>query len=185
MRIEYKGTELNEVEKSQIWEILCQCDEDFYPPLSARNSSSQKQLKEEDGSSMEKNGEPTVYFEEMIRQDFILAYADNGKVVGFMTFKKDYICEALEPFGASLYITTICVRNECRGQHTMDALYDHMENEVTSECGCEKVSTRTWSLNTAHLHELRRRGYSEIAVLKDDRGEGVGTIYFGFRRDKD
>ncbi|MCD8150247.1 MAG: GNAT family N-acetyltransferase [Clostridiales bacterium] len=181
MRIEYKGNMLNETEKSQIWEILCQCDEDFYPPLSARNSSSQKQLKGADGSSMKKNGEPIVYYEEMIRQNFVLAYADDGKVVGFMTFKKDYICEALENFGTSLYITTICVRSECRGQHIMDALYHHMENEVTRECGCEKVSTRTWSLNTAHLHELSRRGYDVVAVLKDDRGEGVDTVYFGFR----
>lgn len=179
MRVEYKGTLLTDTDKSQIWEILCQCDEEFYPPLSARNSSSQKQLKGTDGSSMKKNGEPIVYYEEMIQQNFVLAYEDDGQVSGFMTFKRDYICEALEPFGKSLYITTICVRKECRRKHVMDALYDHMEGEVTRACGCDRISTRTWSLNTGHLHELALRGYDTVAVLKDDRGEGIDTVYFG------
>lgn len=179
MRVEYKGTLLSEREKEEIWEILCQCDDEFYPPLSARNSSSQKQLKSEDGSSMDKTQKPTAYFAEMIQQDFLLAYDEGERVVGFMTFKKDYICEALESFGKSLYITTICVREECRGQNILGRLYEYMEKEAAKQCGCQRVSTRTWSLNTAHLHGLARRGYETLAVLKDDRGPGVDTIYFG------
>lgn len=181
MKVEYKWTKLNETEREQIWEILCQCDDEFYPPLSARNSSSQKQLKSEDGSRMEKAQKPTAYFAEMIRQDFVLAYDETGRVVGFMTFKKDYICDALETFGRSLYITTICVRDECRGHNILGHLYEYMEQEATRQCGCKCVSTRTWSLNTAHLHGLSRRGYETLAVLKDDRGPGVDTIYFGKR----
>jgi len=176
MRAEYKGNQLSAVEKEMVWEILCQCDEDFYPPLSARNSSSQKNLKDTGTCSVEEK--PTVYYEEMIQQYFILAYEED-EVVGFMTFKQDYECEALKEFGVSLYITTVCVKKEKRGRGIMKALYQVMEQEVSAACGCKRISTRTWSLNDAQIHELSKRGYDKLCVLKDDRGPGVDTVYFG------
>ena len=175
MAIIYKGTQLTEEDKAQIWEILCQCDDEFYPRLSLRESSSQKDL----SGSGTGTAKPVTYFEEMIRQDFILAYADTGEVAGFMTFKRNYTCEALEGFGESLYITTVCVRKELRGQGIMTALYSCMEHEVPGILGCRKLSTRTWSLNQAQLHALDKRGYRKLAALKDHRGPGVDTVYFG------
>ena len=127
------------------------------------------------------NGQPpTVYYDEMIRQEFILAYADDGKVAGFMTFKKNYCCDALQEFGTSLYITTICVKKSLRRHHVMSRLYDCMESTATAACGCPRISTRTWSGNKAHMEGLRHRGYRILGVLKDDRGPGVDTIYYGF-----
>ena len=184
VEVKYRGTDLSQEEKDGIWEVLCQCDDEFYPPLSARNSSSQKQLKSEDGSAMAREQLPVAYYEEMIRQEFLVA-ADEGKVVGFMTFKKNYICDALEFFGESLYITTVCVRREYRGRHILGMLYDYMETEAARACGCSRVSTRTWSLNEAQLHDLKKRGYERLAVLKDDRGPGVDTIYFGICLDQE
>ena len=179
MRAEYKGTDLTTKEKEAVWEILCECDRDFYPRLSLRNSSSQKNLKDNDEGTAE--DKPTVYYEEMIKQYFILAY-DGEEVVGFMTFKKNYECDALKEFGISLYITTVCVRKARRGQGIMKALYQVMEQEVPAQCGCNRISTRTWSLNDAQIHELTKRGYEKLAVLKDDRGPGVDTVYFGLKR---
>ena len=184
MKVEYKERKLSEQERQQVWEILCQCDEEFYPPLSARNSSAQKQLAAADGEEMKKSEKPTVYFEEMIQQDFILAYDENDQVTGFMTFKRDYICEALEEFGRSLYVTTICVRDAYRGQNILGQMYNYLEQEATRICGCSRVSTRTWSLNHAHIHGLMRRGYETLCVLKDHRGPGVDTIYYGLVCDR-
>lgn len=175
MRIEYRGKVTEEKEKEEIWDILCECDSEFYPPLSARNSSVQKDLKS-GGAGGEK---PTVYFEEMIRQEFILAFCDSGEMAGYMTFKKSYTCDALAEFGESLYITTICVKKKYRRQHIMDALYDCMETEVSAACGCPRISTRTWSQNEAHMNGLIRRGYCLISRLPDDRGPGVDTVYYG------
>lgn len=81
MRVEYKGNDLNEKEKAFVWDILCQCDDEFYPKLSARNSSSQKNLK--DAEAVENHEKPIVYYEEMIKQDFLLAY-EQEEVVGFL-----------------------------------------------------------------------------------------------------
>ena len=182
MKIEYKGKVTEEREKQQIWEILCECDQEFYPPLSARNSSAQKNLKNDTaGEEDNVNGQPpTVYYDEMIRQEFILAYADDGKVAGFMTFKKNYCCDALQEFGTSLYITTICVKKSLRRHHVMSRLYDCMESTATAACGCPRISTRTWSGTKGHMEGLRPRGYRILEVLKDDRGPGVDTIYYGF-----
>ena len=182
MKIEYKGKVTEEREKQQIWEILCECDQEFYPPLSARNSSAQKNLKNDTaGEEDNVNGQPpTVYYDEMIRQEFILAYADDGKVAGFMTFKKNYCCDALQEFGTSLYITTICVKKSLRRHHVSSRPYDYMVSTATAACGCPRISTRTWSGNKAHMEGLRHRGYRILEVLKDDRGPGVDTIYYGF-----
>lgn len=177
MRIEYRGKVVDEKEKNEIWDILCECDEEFYPPLSARNSSVQKDLKS-GGSAGEK---PTVYFKEMIGQEFILAIDDNGGIAGYMTFKKGYTCDALAEFGESLYITTICVRKSFRRQHIMKALYECMETEVCTACGCPRISTRTWAQNEAHMNGLVQRGYQLISRLPDDRGPGVDTVYYGRR----
>ena len=175
MRVLYKGHDLSGKEREAIWNILCQCDDEFYPRLSLRESSSQKDLNGGGtGTAL-----PVTYFSEMIEQDFILAYGEAGEVTGFMTFKRDYICEALEDFGVSLYITTVCVRRELRGRGIMKALYRCMETEVPAACGCRRLSTRTWSLNEAQLHELVQRGYRQLALLKDHRGPGVDTVYFG------
>jgi len=180
MITEYKGKNLTVQEKEMVWDILCQCDGEFYPRLSARNSSSQKNLK--DTGTVQGEEKPTVYYEEMIKQDFVLAYEEE-QVVGFMTFKQNYECEALSGFGTSLYITTVCVRKELRGRGIMKALYRTMEEEVTKACGCNRISTRTWSLNEAQIHELSKRGYEKLCVLKDDRGPGVDTVYFGIRKE--
>ena len=72
MRTEYVGKITDEKEKQQIWELLCECDQEFWPPLSARNSSVQKDLRsgapaeEQVGDTAQK---PTVYFDEMIGQE--------------------------------------------------------------------------------------------------------------------
>lgn len=182
MRTKYVGKITDEKEKQQIWELLCECDQEFWPPLSARNSSVQKDLRsgaveeEQTGDTVQK---PTVYFDEMISQEFILACDEEGKVAGFMTFKKDYTCDALKDFGTSLYITTICVKKNLRRQHIMSGLYDCMETTAAAACGCSRISTRTWSENEAHMKGLQHRGYRLLAVLKDDRGPGIDTVYYG------
>lgn len=170
------GNNLTQAQKDQIWEILCECDKEFYPWLSARESSSQKQLIVDESAASQKL--PVTYFNEMIRQEFLLAQKD-GRLVGFMTFKTDYLCDALESFGRSLYVTTVCVRHNNRREGVMKALYDFLEQEIPALYHCNRLSTRTWSLNEAQLHELFKRGYTDLAVLKNDRGNGVDTIYFG------
>lgn len=53
--------------KAEIREILCQCDEEFFPPLSSRNSTSQSKL-----NTIGDRNSLDLYFAEMIKQNYIL-----------------------------------------------------------------------------------------------------------------
>lgn len=180
VKVEYIENGLSDRQKQEVWEILCQCDKEFIPPLSARNSTSQNQLLAGTG----KDSAPHAYFAEMIKQNFILTVVDN-RVVGFMTFKKAYSCPELESFGESLYVTTVCIKHNLRGKGLLTKMYGEIEHNVTRKLGCFRISTRTWSKNHAQIHVLMKLGYRQVAIIKNDRGEGIDTIYFGKHVDLD
>ena len=169
--------ELSEQERADIWEILKMCDGDFYPPLSQRSSSYQKSFTANTGEVSDEG--PRTYYDEMIRQQFLLTYIGE-QMVGFMTFRVGYEYEKMGPdYNPSLYMTTACVRHEWRDHGIMGALYDQMEREMTVKFDCPAVTTRTWSTNDAQMNMLPHHGYQTLCVLKDDRGPGVDTVYFG------
>ena len=179
LEIKYAGSSLTKGEWDDIWDIICECDSEFVPPLSSRNSSTQSNLligRQEDQT--DKKAKPYVYFEGIKNQEFILAEIE-GRVVGFLTFRTNYICDALQDFGVSNYITTLCVDKKHRKQGILSRMYDHMENELPEGIHCSKVSTRTWSQNNAHIGMLLKRGYGLQKTLNDDRGPGIDTLYFG------
>jgi len=187
LEIKYTGLNSSEQEWDNIWEILCACDREFVPPLSSRNSTSQMNLsglferagsQDTCGADAGTIAKPYVYFDELRQQHFILAKLD-GRVAGFLSFKVDYICDALENFGISNYITTVCVSPEYRGRGILTQLYDHMENMLPHPIKCNRITTRTWSGNNAQIHTLNRRGYKLLKTLVNDRGNGIDTLYFG------
>lgn len=202
--VKYLGQKLSNAERLAVWGILVDCDNDFFPPLSMRESSHQAVLVQEKSEVCTQNATkpdtsadkpgcpdglvsrcstgtgPGKYFDEMIRQDFILAYAD-GEIAGFLTFRRNYSCAALAEIGPSIYITTICVAPARRKLGIMSALYDCLETEVAESLSTAAITTRTWSLNAAQLHTLAKRGYSLVSRLRDDRGPGVDTVYFGLK----
>ena len=186
------GKELTERQREAIWEILKGCDEEFYPPLSQRTSTSQKNLdsrelaqqkadaKRPDAAAQpDMDAGPKAYYDEMIQQEFLLDM-EGEEMAGFMTFRRAYIYEKLpDPYNPSLYMTTACVRKKWREHGIMSKLYTCMEREVTARFSCPYVTTRTWSTNDAQMRMLPQRGYRKILVLPEDRGPGVDTVYFG------
>jgi ribosomal protein S18 acetylase RimI-like enzyme len=157
-----------------IWEILCECDKEFIPALSSRESSYQSNLQVEDNLDVL----PHLYYEEIIKQHFILA-VDDEKVIGFMTFKSNYRCQELKDFTPSNYITTICVKKEYRNKGITGVFYKIIQSaQMPTEVRMPYISTRTWSLNHAHIHILESIGFEESERLMNHRGDGVDTIYF-------
>lgn len=169
----YKENKLNDAEWDNVWRILCECDNDFLPPLSHRESSTQKEL------SCTTVGKklPYSYFGDLKKQDFILGY-HGSEVICFLSFRKNYICEQLEKFGKSSYITTVCVRNAYRKQGILKLMYHFLEGEVMQVHLTNKISTRTWSKNTAQIKVLEQFNYNQEAVIENHRGERLHTIYF-------
>ena len=76
--------ELTAEQKKDIWELVKAADHEFYPPLSTRELTTQKDLT----NKVDQN-EPTQYFNALMDQSFILCIKKR-QVVGFLSFIPDY-----------------------------------------------------------------------------------------------
>lgn len=170
---EYLGTPEKREDLEAIFDLLCTCDRDFVPPLSQRVSSFQKKFEVPLGQD-----KPYAYFEVMKAQRFAVARDASGRMVAFLTFRPRYSCPELARFGESNYMTTACVDPEHRGHGLVSRLYDIVEHGLPEDQQTDYVTTRTWSTNAVQVHAFSKRGYETAAVLKDDRGPGVDTIYY-------
>ncbi len=152
-----------------IQSLLVLADKEFIPPLSARGSSTQKDLT----SSATVSDGAKAYFDAMSGQPMVVA-VENGRCYGFMAFKKDYLCEYYQKT-PNLYASTCVVHPDTRGRGLMRGFYETMIDLFPDRNGY----TRTWHTNYAHLKVLDRLGFSEIARLPNHRGPGLDTVYFG------
>ncbi|WP_066190399.1 MULTISPECIES: GNAT family N-acetyltransferase [Gracilibacillus] len=179
MSITYKFSDSIEQDHytEAVWQILCECDQEFIPALSSRESSYQADL---GGAVSSQHVQPHAYFDEMKKQVFLVAIdQDSDQVVGFMTFKHGYQSDPLKNFSPSNYITTICITKQARNQGITKGFYQALiQQQIPSAYQLNFISTRTWSTNAAHIHVLQKLGFVESAVLPDHRGAGIDTIYF-------
>lgn len=187
MEIKYfKSTELMKYKNymDNILEILVECDKEFVPPLSSRNST--KQTDFNFIGIYDTDNKPMEYFKKIIEQHNILAIED-GIVVAFMSFVYKY--DRNEFFhknnidDINNYISTICVKKEFRRKGITGKMYEYIENSLPKEIASQYVSTRTWSTNLAHINLLKKRNYENTHTIKNDRiledGTKVDTLYFG------
>ena len=62
-----------------------------------------------------------------------------------------------------------------RGEGIGALLYTALENRPDRS---RFIGTRTWSTNAAQMHIFPKRGWKAVCVKKNDRGEGIDTVYF-------
>ena len=155
----------------QVYRLLELGDKEFIPPLSARGSTTQQSLGNTAGNGL------SDYFNEMKQQCFVLAL-EGATVAGFMSFKKDYSCDYV-PAVKNLYASTSVVHPDFRGQGLMKKFYLSMIEHYPDR----PIYTRTWHENHAHLRVLEKLGFTQIAALKNHRGPGIHTVYFGRKAD--
>ncbi len=163
-----------------LWDIrkmMEESDRDFIPPLSERSSTTQKNLRAD-----EKSGQAmgiSAYLNEMLGQK-ILACIEDDKLVGFVSFKENYVCDNIpQDCLPNIYLSTLIVSAKARGKGITTRMYDCLFNEIYREVS---VFTRTWSTNIAHIKILQKFGFAEIARIKNHRGEGIDTVYFANKR---
>ena len=100
----------------------------------------------------------------------------------FMTWKDHFNCENLEAYPDSCYLTTLCVWPDYRGQGISEVMYAEAEKDIAAnfrEAGLLSVpgprtGPRSISWTSWDIVLVRR--------LKDDRGEGIDTVYFVKRK---
>ena len=153
----------------EVRRLLESCGDEFMPPLSTRMSTHQTDLRCLEGTGTR----PGEYFSELSHQPFVLALSD-GRVVTFLSFIVDYPVMRGEERLVATYVTTICVAPEWRHHGIATDLYRHLECHASSRY----LSVRTWSTNAAQVTLLQSLGYRELSRIRDDRGEGVDTVYY-------
>lgn len=161
-----------------VWELLCACNTEFVPRLSAREGPLSSKLLGEIQVA-----EPTSYFRELKKQEMLIA-TQGGSVIGFLSFRVGYCDDLLKDWSPSNYVTTVCVSREFRGQGAAFRLYEFLLNKLPDSLQNPFISTRTWSTNKKYLKVLKRLGFELVTVVKDDRGQGIDTCYFAKRLNK-
>ena len=63
-------------------------------------------------------------------------------------------------------------------------MYAEAEKDIAAKFPGSRITLRTWSTNGAQEHILDKLGYSLVRRLKDDRGEGIDTVYFVKKEEK-
>jgi len=157
--------------EGQIWELVKLADGEFVPPLSSRNSTTQGNLLQ--GGTVTGAG-PVSYFEGLKKQEMII-YLEEGRVVGFMSYIPHHILEiqGIEEKKEVNYVSTVIVHPKCRGKRITEKMYQEL-----IKISDVPVATITWNSNRAHIHILEKMGFELVATLKDDRGEGIDTVYY-------
>ena len=151
-----------------IREIMESCDDDFIPPMSYRNSST-ADLNEQTLHSRD----IIPYWKQILSQKNIVAYI-NDEIVGFLSFRHDYVKDKFLPVVQNEvinYISTICIIKKYRGQHITSHFYDMLENnnDMPEDMAWECVATSTWNENNAHIGLLQKRGYTLTHTTFEDR----------------
>ncbi|WP_059041333.1 GNAT family N-acetyltransferase [Paenibacillus rubinfantis] len=154
-----------------VWHLLCRYDSEFIPPLSAREHTYQSDLTAGSAATQE----PKRYFEKLKEQSFLLAQ-DQDQVVGFMSFRPQYVYEDSNGQLETIYVTTVIVDQAFRGQGITTHLYKELE--VIAKARNLPIMTRTWSTNNGHIRVLHRIGMQEVQRIKDGRGPGLDTVYY-------
>lgn len=162
--------ELTMLQKKRIWDILVQADDEFVPPLSERETTMQKNFNTT--KSKDVKG-PKEYFDALMNQSFLLAEKEE-EVVAFMSYIPNHrLVIGKRKENVVNYVSTIIVDKAHRSQGLTQLLYQKL---FETESG--HIATRTWSTNTAHLYILDKLGFKNVYTIKNDRGNGIDTVYY-------
>ncbi len=169
--------EQKDIYKDDILELMRISDSDFVPPMSQRFSPFQTEL----GPSDTVIEEGILRYYRSMMRETVLCAVEDGVLLGFVTYVEDikYSSVINESDRPNIYICTLIVNPKARGRGITYRMYDYLFNEKFAN---SHLFTRTWSTNLAHISILKKYGFDEIHRIKDDRGEGIDTVYFGKRR---
>lgn len=155
--------------RDEIFNMLVESDNDFFPPLSKRYPTNSETS---DMDSIK------AYFASVMHEK-ILATVIDGRLAGIVTFLED-LKASMIPDENNIYLMTVLVASSARGKGVLTRSYEHLFNVLYKH---KSIYTRTWSTNHAHTKVLLDKfGFEEIKRLPNDRGEGVDTVYFGLKR---
>lgn len=203
----YRPGAIPAAELRELAEMFAEVADDFVPPLTAREGTTQADLGKHTIEAAEPAGshpggnhpggnQPAGkqsgaiqsganlsggYLESMLQQDIIMCRTED-QAVGFLSFRTGHSDPRYADLSPCLYVSTVAVRRHHRRRGVADALYRELFALPASMSA--SVVLRTWSTNAGHLELLGRLGFTTILRLEDDRGAGVDTLYLAANRTK-
>ncbi|MFP4655723.1 MAG: GNAT family N-acetyltransferase [Methanohalobium sp.] len=79
--------------------------------------------------------------------------------------------------GKDAYINFLAIHPEYRGLGLSSKLERELESKLLQE-GIQHINVCTWSTNKPVLNFYEKNNYQVNHVLKNDRGNGIDTIYY-------
>lgn len=163
--------EMKRIYRDEMYAMLAYSDREFVPPLSARRSTTQKNLS--DGICSESG--IRAYFDEMCRQQILGAF-EADKLLGYVSFRENYTSDVIGgEYLPNIYLSTLVSKPEARGKGMTVQMYDDLFNRRYAD---RSILTRTWSTNYAHTRILERFHFCELHRIPNDRGVGIDTVYY-------
>ena len=168
-----KLKDLSPIYEKDILAILMECDKEFVPRLSTRDSvvttnfSSKKPFFKSRAHALKD------YFNELKEQNFLLL-VDSGRVVGLLAYKLNYFSEIIPDSCNNVYISLVIMRSEYRRRGLSRSLLESLFNYYPDR----PVFIRTWSTNNPQISMLRGLLFTIVERIPNDRRKGVDTVYF-------
>jgi ribosomal protein S18 acetylase RimI-like enzyme len=162
--------------------LLVAADDEFVPPLSAREGTTQTEGLDEAAPADGSVGEAIEDYHSQCLRQHLVACHDDGTLRGFMSFRDGYTTPELEGYHPSNYVSTVIVAPEYRRRGLARRMYRTVLSDLPGAVTDPYVTTRTWSTNDSHLALLDELGFENVATVPDDRGDGIDTVYYAFER---
>ncbi|MFD9291395.1 GNAT family N-acetyltransferase [Streptomyces sp. NPDC060030] len=168
----YRPGAIPAVQVRELTDMFTEVAGEFVPPLTLRGGTAVSDLRERGPEAAPSPG--NGYLDEMLQQELIMS-RHKGEAAGFISFRSNHQDPRYAELCPCLYVSTIAVRHGHRRHGIARALYEELFALPASLP--RWVVLRTWSTNTGHLELLDRLGFTSILRLRDDRADGVDTLY--------
>lgn len=152
--------------KEELLNVLTECDQDFFPPLSSRRK----------GNSVEEK--LRLYIKEKQNHHYIVAW-DGRKMVGFLNFLSHYQIPELDHFPKSNHADTTCILKEYRKQGIAQKIYKYLEEEIPDDIKLPYITRETWSTNHVQINIYEKLGYQVLFRSVNSRGKGIDSLIYG------
>ncbi|MFQ6063400.1 MAG: GNAT family N-acetyltransferase [Methanosarcinales archaeon] len=139
----------------ELYKFMELLDAEFVPPLSLREGGIEGRL----NNTLCKHN-----------SNFLIAEDVHG-IRGIIGYKKHWKNEL------DAYVSIVAVHPKYRGNGISKILNDILQKKLKKD-GIKYLNVCTWSTNEAALNLYNKQGYKINCIKKNDRGEGIDTIYF-------
>lgn len=155
-------------------DFLCDYEDEFVPPLTAR-SGVEEWDDDEPGESLD------PFLDDCFDQEVIGAFNGDGELIGITVYDYGFFHALPQEMNPCVYVTITLVAEDYRQQGVNQRISTEVYNhalELSGKQNIQSMAFRTWSTNEGGKALMEKYNFKEMYRIEDDRGEGVDSIYY-------